>query len=131
MRVLVVDDEALVALLNEELLSTPDTRCWGRWRRLRQPFGSPVVATSTLPCWTSSQVAVAVVSSSRAASINFMASGRSSRAAAREARQGSDVALGQLSKPYSPDDLVLAVAAAATIMAGARPVHVPQGMELF
>ena len=50
---------------------------------------------------------------------------------AREARQGSDVALGLLSKPYSPDDLVLAVAAAATIMAGARPVHVPQGMELF
>jgi DNA-binding response OmpR family regulator len=48
-----------------------------------------------------------------------------------EAHGACDVALGVLSKPYGAEDLVLAVAAAEAVLAGAQPVRVPHVMELF
>ena len=48
-----------------------------------------------------------------------------------QAHGARDVALGLLSKPYGADDLVLAVAVAEAVLMGDQPAQVPHGMELF
>jgi DNA-binding response OmpR family regulator len=132
MRVLVVDDEALIALLNEEVLADAGHEVVGP------------VASAAEALWLARRgridLALLDIDLGRGGSgvelarcLHQLHGIRSLFASSRacEARQGSDAALGLLNKPYSPDDLVLAVAAADTIMAGGRPVHVPQGMEVF
>ena len=52
-------------------------------------------------------------------------------ASAREALRACDVALGLLRKPFGPKELVLAVEAASAVLAGAKPARVPRGMDLF
>jgi DNA-binding response OmpR family regulator len=49
----------------------------------------------------------------------------------REAYQASDVAMGLLSKPYGEPELVLAVDVAATVLAGGKATRVPNSLELF
>jgi CheY-like chemotaxis protein len=132
MRVLVVDDEALIALLNEEVLADAG----------HEVVGPVASAAAALWLARSGHIDLALLNIrlwrggsgvELARCLHQLHGIRSlfASSSAREARRGSDVALGLLNKPYSPADLVLAVAAADTIMAGARPVQVPQGMELF
>ena len=47
------------------------------------------------------------------------------------ARCGRDVALGLLSKPYSSNDLLLAVAWVDALLSGAKLARVPARMEVF
>jgi DNA-binding response OmpR family regulator len=49
----------------------------------------------------------------------------------REAQRARDVALGLLSKPYSAEEVVLAVEAAAALIAGEKPVKLPASMVIF
>jgi two-component system, response regulator PdtaR len=48
-----------------------------------------------------------------------------------EARAASDIALGLIGKPYDPDEVVAAVAAIGELLAVRRPVQVPRRLELF
>jgi two-component system, response regulator PdtaR len=48
-----------------------------------------------------------------------------------QARAARDTALGVLGKPYDPDDVVQAVAAASDLLAGRRPTQCPRRLELF
>jgi two-component system, response regulator PdtaR len=48
-----------------------------------------------------------------------------------QARAARDAALGVLGKPYDPDDVVQAVAAASDLLAGRRPTRCPRRLELF
>jgi two-component system, response regulator PdtaR len=48
-----------------------------------------------------------------------------------QARAARDAALGVLGKPYDPDDVVQAVAAASDLLAGRWPTRCPRRLELF
>jgi len=48
-----------------------------------------------------------------------------------QARAASDMALGLIGKPYDPDEVVEAVAAVGELLAGRRPDQVPRRLELF
>ena len=48
-----------------------------------------------------------------------------------QARAAGDAALGLIGKPYDPDEVVEAVAAVGELLAGRRPVRLPPRLELF
>ena len=58
---------------------------------------------------------------------------RRSSSADRRHRHGPlrDAALGVLGKPYDPDDVVQAIAAASDLLAGRRPTRCPRRLSLF
>lgn len=47
------------------------------------------------------------------------------------ARSASDVALGLVQKPYSPTLVLRCIDVAAEIIAGRRPKHIPHDLDLF
>jgi DNA-binding response OmpR family regulator len=48
-----------------------------------------------------------------------------------EARQARDVALGCIGKPYEPETVLRSIAAAREVMRGRTPATLPPGFELF
>jgi DNA-binding response OmpR family regulator len=132
MRVLVVDDEPLIALMNEDILIAAGHEVVGPAASVNAALIlvlSNKIDLALLDVnlgWGGNGVELARCLYERHGITSLFASG-----SMREAREGSDVAIGLLSKPYGPNELVLAVAAAGALLAGVQPGRMPLRMELF
>ena len=133
MRILIVEDEALIAMMLVDVLEAGG-------HEVMEPAATTATEALAL-CEVmlpelalldvnlrdgSNGVALARVLSDRWGLPVIFASGQ-----VMEARQARDIALGHIRKPYQPETVLHSVEVARVVMNGGRPKQVPVGFELF
>ena len=132
MRVLIVEDEALIALMLADSLEDGGHDVVGPAATMAEALAlcettSPELALLDINLRDgSSGVDVARALFERWGVLSIFASGQM-----MEARKASDVALGYIRKPYEAQTVLRSVEVAREVMRGGKPVTVPAGFELF
>ena len=134
MRVLIVKDEALIAMTLADSLEDAGHEVVGPAATMAEALAlcdgaapPPELAVLDINLGDGSNgVDVARALVERWGVPSIFASGR-----AEEARQARDVALGCISKPYEAGTVLRSVEVAREVMSGGRPEAVPAGLELF
>ena len=132
MRILIVEDEALIAMMLADSLEDGGHEVMGPAATMTEALA---LCEGTLPDLAlldinlrdgSSGVDVARALFERWGVLSIFASGQM-----MEARQARDVALGYIRKPYEVQTVLRGVEVAREVMGGAKPGAVPPGFELF
>jgi CheY-like chemotaxis protein len=133
MRILIVEDEALIALELTENLEHGGHEVVGpattvaEALTLCQEAEPPELALLDINLRDgSSGVILARALLARWGVPSIFASGQ-----LMEARQARDIALGCIGKPYHPETVLRSIEVAREIMGGGMPTHIPAGFELF
>jgi two-component system, response regulator PdtaR len=132
MRILIVEDEALIAMMLVDVLEDGGHEVMGPAATAAEALA---LCEAVLPDLAlldvilrdgSNGVALAHTLSDRWRLPVIFASGQT-----MEARQARGIALGHIRKPYQPKTVLGSVEVAREMMNGGRPVTVPAGFELF
>ncbi len=133
MRILIVEDEALIAMVLVDSLEDAGHHVMGPASTMAEALAlceaapPPELAVLDIDLRDgSSGVDVARALFERWGVPSIFASGR-----AMEAQRARDVALGCIRKPYGVETVLRGVEAAREVMGGRTPRHVPVGLELF
>jgi two-component system, response regulator PdtaR len=132
MRILVVEDEALIALELIDSLQCEGHEVVGPATTMAEALalcemGPPELALLDIGLQDgSSGVDVARTIFERWGVLSIFASGQ-----IMEARQARDIALGYIGKPYMPETVLRSIEVVREIMSGGKPTSVPVGFELF
>ena len=132
MRILIVEDEALIALMLTDSLENGGHSVMGPASTVAEALNlckteRPELALLDVNLRDgSSGVDVARALFERWGVLSIFASGQM-----MEARQARDVALGYIRKPYEVQTVLRGVEVAREVMSGAKPSAVPPGFELF
>lgn len=132
MRILVVEDDALVALVLTDALETEGHEVVGPASTLTQAValcerGLPDLALLDINLRDGSNgVKLARILRERWGIQSIFVSGQF-----LEARQARDLALGYIGKPYETRTVLRSVEIAGAMMAGQAPRNIPAGFELF
>ena len=133
MRILIVEDEALVAMALADSLEDAGHEVVGPAATMAEALalceGAPPPELAVLDIDLrdgSNGVDVARALLERWGVLSIFASGQGV-----EARRARDVALGYIRKPYETDTVLRGVQVARAVMKGAEPGAVPAGFELF
>ncbi len=132
MRILVVEDEPLIALLAGEALAEIGHEVLGPCASMGEALEAAAAAPPDLLLTDINLVGpgsgtelARVLSERLGVPCLFMS------AQPHAARRNADVAIGVLHKPYSSGSLQQSVRAARDVLAGRRPAVVPHELELF
>ena len=112
MRILIVEDEILIALMLTDALEAGGHEVTGMAATEAEALA---MCAATLP-----ELALLDINLRDGASAQVV-----------EARQARDVALGCIGKPYEPETVLRSIAAAREVMRGRTPATLPPGFELF
>jgi DNA-binding response OmpR family regulator len=132
MRILIVEDNALLAFMIEDALIEAGHEIFG-------PVGTPAEAIA-LAEQSRPQLMIVDVNLKNDASgvevarylhINLDIPSLFATGQVEIARQNAGVAIGVLAKPFAPDAVVDAVAAIARLLSGQKVSEVPRELELF
>ena len=132
MRILIVEDEALIAMMLTDSLESGGHEVMGPAATAGEALALCEAALPDLALLDvnlgdgSNGVVLARVLFDRWGLPVIFASGQ-----LMEARQARDVALGFIRKPYEAETVLRGVELAREVMAGGRPRDVPAGFELF
>jgi two-component system, response regulator PdtaR len=132
MRILIVEDEALIAMMLVDVLEDGGHEVMEPATTATEALALCEVMLPELALLDvnlrdgSNGVALARVLSDRWGLPVIFASGQ-----VMEARQARDIALGHIRKPYQPETVLHSVEVARVVMNGGRPKQVPVGFELF
>jgi CheY-like chemotaxis protein len=133
MRILIVEDEALIAWMLADSLEDAGHEVVGPAATMAEALalceGAPPPELALLDINLrdgSNGVDVARALLSRWGVLSIFASGQM-----MEARRARDVALGYIRKPYEAQTVLRGVEVAREVMDGGTPRHVPAGFELF
>lgn len=132
MRILIVEDETLIALELTESLERGGHEVMGPAATMAEALalceaGPPELAVLDINLRDgSSGVDVARALFARWGLLSIFASGQ-----LMEARRARDVALGCVGKPYETETVLRSVEVAREIMDGGTPRNIPAGLELF
>ena len=132
MRILIVEDEALIAMMLVDVLEDGGHEVMEPAATATEALALCEVRLPELALLDvnlrdgSNGVALARVLSDRWGLPVIFASGQ-----VMEARQARDIALGHIRKPYQPETVLRSVEVAREVMNGGRPKQVPVGFELF
>jgi DNA-binding response OmpR family regulator len=132
MRILIVEDEPLVALMLADSLEHAGHQVMGPAATMAEALamcaeGPPELAVLDIDLQDGSNgVDVARELFARWGVPVVFASGQS-----MEARQARDVALGYICKPYEAETVLGSIEVAREIMSGRQPRSIPPGFELF
>jgi two-component system, response regulator PdtaR len=132
MRILIVEDEALVAMMLTDSLEDGGHEVMGPAATAAEALALCEAALPDLALLDvdlragGNGVVLARALFGRWGLPVIFASGR-----LVEARQARDVALGFIRKPYEAETVLRGVELAREVMAGGKPVNVPAGFELF
>ena len=133
MRVLIVEDEALIAWMLADSLEDAGHEVVGPAATMTEALalceGAPPPELAVLDINLgdgSNGVDVACALLERWGVLSIFASGQM-----MEARQARDIALGYIRKPYEAQTVLRGVEVAREVMDGRTPRHVPAGLELF
>ncbi len=133
MRILIVEDEALIAMVLADSLEDAGHAVVGPAATMAEVLalceGAPPPELAVLDVNLrdgSNGVDLARALSERWGVLAIFAS-----AQAEEAQRARDIALGCIRKPYAPQTVLRCVDLAREVMDGRTPRHVPAGLELF
>lgn len=132
MRILIVEDEALIAMMLVDSLENGGHEVMGPASTMAEALALCDVLRPELALLDihlrdgSSGVDVARALFGRWGVLSIFASGEM-----MEARRAKDVALGYIRKPYEVRTVLRSVEVARALMAGGTPGAVPRGFELF
>ncbi len=132
MRVLIVEDEVLVAWMLADCLEGAGHEVVGPAATVAEALAVCEAAPPEMAVLDvnlrdgSNGVDLARALSERWGVLAIFAS-----AQAVEARRARDIALGCIRKPYAPQTVLRGVEVAREVMDGRTPTHVPAGFELF
>ena len=133
MRVLIVEDEAVIAMVLADSLEDAGHEVVGPAATMAEALalceGAPPPELAVLDINLrdgSNGVDVARALLERWGVLSIFASGQ-----VMEARRARDIALGYIRKPYAARTVLLSVEVARAVMEGAEPKAVPAGLELF
>ena len=132
MRILIVEDEALIAMMLVDVLEDGGHEVMEPATTATEALALCEVMLPELALLDvnlrdgSNGVALARVLSDRWGLPVIFASGQ-----VMEARQARDIALGHIRKPYQPETVLGSIEVARVVMNGGRPKKVPVGFELF
>jgi two-component system, response regulator PdtaR len=132
MRILIVEDEALIAMILVDVLEAGGHEVMGPATTATEALALCEVVVPELALLDvnlrdgSNGVVLAHALSDRWGMLVIFASGQ-----VMEARQAKDIALGHIRKPYQPETVLRSVEVARVVMNGGSPVTVPAGFELF
>lgn len=132
MRILIVEDEALIAMMLTDSLEGGGHEVMGPAATMAEAMAlcdalRPELALLDINLRDgSSGVDVAHALFGRWGVLSIFASGEM-----MEARQARDVALGYIRKPYEAQTVLRSVEVARQVMGGGKPRAVPRGFELF
>ncbi|MFL5335130.1 MAG: response regulator [Geminicoccaceae bacterium] len=132
MRILIVEDEALIALELAESLEHDGHEVVGPAATMAEALAlckaePPELAVLDINLQDgSSGVILARALLTRWGVLSIFASGQ-----LLEARQAKDSALGCIGKPYQPETVLRSVEVAREIISGGKPRSIPAGFELF
>ena len=132
MRILIVEDEALIAMVLADGLESAGHLVVGPASTKAEALAlcealPPELALLDFNLADGSNgVDVARALSERWGVLSIFAS-----AQMMEARRARDIALGQIRKPYGAETVLRSVEVAREVMRGGKPVTVPAGFELF
>lgn len=133
MRILVVEDEALIALMLADSLERGGHEVMGPAASMTEALalcdeaGPPELALLDINLWDGSNgVDLARALHERWGVLSVFASGQ-----ALEARQARDVALGHICKPYEAEVVLRSIEAVREVMRGGTPGVIPIGFEFF
>ena len=132
MRILIVEDEALIAMVLADSLEDGGHEVVGPAATMAEALALCEAAPPELAVLDvnlgdgSNGVDVARALLERWGVLSIFAS-----AQMMEARRARDIALGQIRKPYGTETVLRSVEVAREVMRGGKPVTVPAGFELF
>ena len=132
MRILIVEDEALIAMVLADSLEDGGHEVVGPAATMAEALALCEAAPPELAVLDvnlgdgSNGVDVARALLERWGVPSIFAS-----AQMMEARRARDIALGQIRKPYGAETVLRSVEVAREVMRGGKPVTVPAGFELF
>lgn len=132
MRILIVEDEALIAAALADSLERAGHEVVGPASTLAEALAlcearPPELALLDIDLRDGgSGVDVARALRRRWGVLSIFTSGQ-----AEDARGARDIALGYIRKPYRPETVLRGVEAARDVIGGKRPASVPAGLELF
>ena len=132
MRILIVEDEALIAMVLADSLEDGGHEVVGPAATMAEALALCEAAPPELAVLDvnlgdgSNGVDVARALLERWGVPSIFAS-----AQMMEARQARDIALGQIRKPYGTETVLRSLEVAREVMRGGKPVTVPAGFELF
>jgi two-component system, response regulator PdtaR len=132
MRILIAEDEALIALELTESLEHDGHEVVGPATTMAEALalceaGPPELALLDINLGDgSSGVTLARALLARWGVPSIFASGQP-----MEARRARDIALGYIEKPYQPETVLRSIKVAREIMGGGTPKRIPAGFELF
>ena len=132
MRILIVEDEALIAMVLADSLEDGGHEVVGPAATMAEALALCEAAPPELAVLDvnlgdgSNGVDVARALLERWGVPSIFAS-----AQMMEARRARDIALGQIRKPYGTETVLRSVEVAREVMRGGKPVTVPAGFELF
>jgi CheY-like chemotaxis protein len=132
MRILIVEDEALIAMVLADSLEDGGHEVVGPAATMAEALALCEAAPPELAVLDvnlgdgSNGVDVARALLERWGVLSIFAS-----AQMMEARRARDIALGHIRKPYGAETVLRSVEVAREVMRGGKPVTVPAGFELF
>jgi CheY-like chemotaxis protein len=132
MRILIVEDEALIAMVLADSLEDGGHEVVGPATTMAEALALCEAAPPELAVLDvnlrdgSNGVDVARALLERWGVLSIFAS-----AQMMEARRARDIALGHIRKPYGAETVLRSVEVAREVMRGGKPVTVPAGFELF
>jgi two-component system, response regulator PdtaR len=132
MRILIVEDEALIAMVLADSLEDAGHEVMGPAATMAEALALCEAMTPELALLDidlgdgSSGVDVARALFERWGVLSIFASGQM-----MEVRRARDIALGHIRKPYEPRTVLRSVEVAREVMDGGTPRAVPAGLELF
>ena len=132
MRILIVEDEALIAMVLADSLEDGGHEVVGPAATMAEALALCEAAPPELAVLDvnlgdgSNGVDVARTLLERWGVLSIFAS-----AQMMEARRARDIALGHIRKPYGAETVLRSVEVAREVMRGGKPVTVPAGFELF
>ena len=132
MRILIVEDEALIAMMLADSLEGGGHEVMGPASTMGEALALCETALPELALLDvnlrdgSNGVDVARALFERWGVLSIFASGQMT-----EARRAKDIALGQIRKPYGTETVLRSVEVAREVIRGGKPVTVPAGFELF
>ena len=133
MRILIVEDEALIAMMLADSLEDGGHEVLGPSATMAEALAlceaaaPPVLAVLDINLRDGNNgVDVARALFARWGVRSIFASGQ-----VEEARRARDIALGCVRKPYAPQAVLRGVEVAREVMDGRTPRHVPAGFDLF
>jgi DNA-binding response OmpR family regulator len=132
MRILVVEDEALIALMLEEVLAAGGHEVVGPAATMEEALALCEAAPPQLALL---DITLAGgdngVDVARALFLRWRVPSIFASSQVCEARRARDIALGCIRKPYAVETVLRSIDAACAVLAGTAPTNLPNGFEMF